>query len=356
MTAPLFPWETLYSIIGGRSALDVPQLGLTSMAEANEFLSCYGFRWSQLAERRELEQTRRRSLDFLNTELLVDEPTLQVPQAIAEEKDVRRLLLMASGTGIEQQWACALLRVMHVFAHAHSMLEGVHGENIRTQILDRFQPHIHQTPAGLRLGEGADAIPLMHWEMKSRKTPRSIALKLLCKAENVASPVFDRLGVRLITEERFDTLLAIRYLRLNHVIMFANVVPGRSRNTLIDLSELEPQARALDDAVAEGRITAAERLTAMRALVGSLDTPERRVGYNPHTSTAYHSIQFTCRHLIRLGGEGALDRFFFPYEVQITDRHSHELTLRGTGSHDEYKARQRQGAKERVLVNLLKHT
>lgn len=90
-----------------------------------------------------------------------------------------RLLLMASASGIDQQWPRALLRVMHMVAHAHSILEGVHGETLRRQTLDRISTHIYQTPDGLRLGDGIAAVPLVQWEMTSRKPAASIALKLL---------------------------------------------------------------------------------------------------------------------------------------------------------------------------------
>jgi uncharacterized protein (TIGR04562 family) len=41
--------------------------------------------------------------------------------------------------------------------------------------------------------------------------------------------------------------------------------------------------------------------------------------------------------------------FYYPFEIQITDRESYVENLRGRSNHRDYKAKQRQMARKRVL-------
>lgn len=123
----------------------------------------------------------------------------------------------------------------------------------------------------------------------------------------MASPFFDRLGVRIITEDRFDTLLVIRNLRMTHVIMFVNVVPGRSRNTLFHLPALEPQARMLDAAVAEGAVTPTQRLTWLREAVAKLGPPEPGADEENRARPGCASVLFPLRGTGHRAGQSRVD-------------------------------------------------
>jgi len=373
-----FPWETLDAIVGGASPIDVPRLHLESLQEAEAFLESYGFQWGEPAQRRELERIRARAIAFLEGEVLPDEPSLKVPAHIRVQTDVRHLLLWASRDPAEerQRWSCALLRVMHTFAHARSSLGERFGRQIRSQILGRFTPHVHRRPVGLMLGEGPEAVPLDDFEVRASKRLESVAMKLLHKVESVAAPVFDRIGVRFVTRERFDALLVIRYLRVNNIFMFANVIQARSRNTLIDIAWVKREVERLAAEVGAARTSEADALAFLRREAGKQPYPRSVVpAYNPYSSVDYRSIQFTCRQQIRIPEtalaaagwprpapgapgrgarrEGGGIRFFFPYEVQILDRESFEVSRAGLASHDVYKRRQREAVMRRVLGSLL---
>ena len=97
--------------------------------------------------------------------------------------------------------------------------------------------------------------------------------------------------------------------------------------------------------------------------------------FNMFSSTAYRSIQFTARELVRvqnplvqkmeriddLKSRIDLDEFlvhhnlskdlsmYVDFEVQILDRKAFEATLRGPASHEAYKERQRQVAIQRLF-------
>ncbi len=358
-----FPWETLNAIVGGRSAIDVPVLQLRTLEEAESFIECYGFNWHHSNDRQQLEAMRKSALEYIQDVLLQDEPSVSMPLEVVDQTDMRRLLLWASVRPLteRQRWTCALLRVMHTMAHATSTLDERFSRQIRDQILDRFKPHMSRRGGKLYLGHGADSVELAHFEVKESKPLYSVLTKLLHKVENVAADIFDWLGVRFVTRERFDALLVVRYLRAHNIIMFANIKPTRSRNTLIDLEWMRSQMELLEQEALGRDMSAQEQIDALRKAVRDRPYPEPPSrSYNPFSSLAYHSIQFTCRHYVRLpdviigpGGVPGEQRFFFPFEVQILDEESFELSRSGLASHDVYKQRQRAAVKRRVLGSLL---
>ena len=138
----LFPWPILQAMVGGMSALDLPRLNVRTRKEAEGFLERYGFDWSLEADRADVAAIREEALAFMKDELLVD-VSLEIPKELRDEADTRELLVIASNaTGAVQQWACALLRVMHAFTHARSALDDWFGNAIRMQVLDRFAPSL----------------------------------------------------------------------------------------------------------------------------------------------------------------------------------------------------------------------
>jgi len=64
-------------------------------------------------------------------------------------------------------------------------------------------------------------------------------------------------------------------------------------------------------------------------------------------------VSDACDQLLRTLNAPSHIRFFFPFEVQITDARSYELSRSGDASHRQYKDRQRATVKERVLGRLL---
>lgn len=358
--APLptpFPWPLFNAFVGGGSSLDVPQLHVEDLASAAEFLECYGFEWGVRAQLAELEDIRTEALRFFDQVLLP--PDRQLPDEVRNQTDVRQLLIWASAPRTEsrQRWTCSLLRLMHTLAHCRSPLEERWGSEIQQQILRRFRPHLHGPDDALVLGEGADAIPLAAFELKASKPRWSVLLKLLHKPKNVATDVFDRVGVRFVTMNRFDALLVIRYLRQHNIVMFANVKPTRSRNTLVDLDRLRQDLEEVAEVAEAGGLDEADTFQMLRERTSVRPYPPGGpTPANPHSAVAYRSIQYTSRQLIRVADPGAAGghlRFFFPYEVQVMDQESFELSRVGLASHSVYKQKQLEAARRRVLGGLL---
>lgn len=374
-----FSWEMMDSMIAGRSGIDVPRLDLSGLADANDFLSSYGFEHDNPEDLRELESMRAEALDFIERLLINDEPELNVLPLVREEKDVRKLLLWASAPvgGDRQLWSCTMLRVMHTFNHCGSYFQTMFSEQIREQVLDRFQSHVHSTPNGVMLGSGPDAVPLYTFQFRGTKSRDSLALKLLQKAENVAADVFDWVGIRLVTNTRFDALMVAKYLRTHNLVVFCNVRPGRSRNTLIDTSQLRRDMAQVRDKVRGGKLAEHEAVEALRQRCESYPYPQPGSrSANPFSLSTYHSIQFTVTQQVRvpnpyLGSVGSVIsekrrkplfskalhkagvrsevKFLFPYEVQILDKESFIASRSGRAAHAVYKARQRYAVKKRLF-------
>lgn len=344
-----YSWGILRSIIAGASAIDLEGLAFGDRRHAEGFLAAYGYDPRTPARRAELEVIRAKSLGFLREELLRDEPNLVFPEDVAEA-EVADLLVMVSQpeTSEASQWACALLRVMHAHAHSRNDPFERHQEHIRRQILDRVERHLYRhEDDSLFLGRGQDAVPLVGYEAKAAKSPHRVVMKLLHKPGNLGESIHDRMGIRLVTRDLMDVMLVVRYLRLHNVVVFANVAPDRSRNTLLNVDQFQ---LALDQISGEARAVSEEEL---RQVVNSTRI-EADGGTNLRSGKGYRAIHFTVRQLIDFPvGEGESMRIFFPFEVQVMDQDASEELAAGEEAHVAYAERQRRAVKRRVLRGLL---
>ena len=345
--------QAIRALIAGRSALDNERLDVASGRDAEAFLRSYGFDYQDPVQRRELQEIRRAALEFLEQELLL--PGMEVLGDVVRMQDVRTLLAWASSRdgSDRQRWSCALLRVIHTCAHAHSYSDMAHGHRVRASIEARFAPHLFTTNGVTTLGQGEAAVELVRFELRPPKTFRSVVIKLLSAAHNVGTEVYDRQGVRIVTRDRIDALMVLRYLRSEHVVMFANVMPDRCRNTLIDPDWYDAEMDRIGEAART--MSRAQLLAQLRKAAAEHTVDRTSSEHNPNSSDAYRSIQFTCREMLRIDPMGSLPggRFFFPYEVQILDAESAEVAKSGPASHSAYRARQLARARRRVLGRLI---
>lgn len=348
-----FPWAILRSIIAGASAVDLEGLAFGDRRHADGFLAAYGYDPKDPETRKELEVIRAKSLTFLKDELLFEEPTLSIPPEIGE-CEVGDLLVHVSKDpqSEEGMWSCALLRVMHAFAHSRNDPFEKHRDSIRQQILHRIERHLYEGDEGeLRLGRGQDSVPLEAFAPKEAKSPHRVVMKLLHKPGNLGESIHDHLGVRFIAKDLMGVLQIIRYLRTHNVVVFANVAPDRSRNTLFNLDAFQ---RFMDEVSLPGRDTAALLAgTSFRETINRFRYQEAG-GTNVRSSKSYRAIHFTVRQLVTLNfSDGERLRLFFPYEVQVMDREAFEEIKHGDAAHENYVKRQRRAVKRRVLRGLL---
>lgn len=328
--------STVRAIVDDRSIIDSQALEVNSVDDATSFLKSYGFDCDIPAERQELASIRDDAIVFLEEALLRNGQ--EIPASVRDETDIRRLLLWASErNGSERaKWSCALLRVMHTFAHCGSVFTDLYEGQIREQILDRIQPHIRREHDKVFVGD----IEIAHFDSRPLKSRHSAVLKMLHKVENVSTDIFDWFGIRIVIRDRLDAIRVLDYLVRHNVVMAANIKASRTRNTLLDFDQIKYLWSGIGDLKSggpEGRM---------------FDYPNpagQRPG-NPFSGATFHALQFTCRHRVRINEpDGREIRFFFPYEVQILDEESFTRSRTGRDSHQQYKRRQLDAARRRVL-------
>lgn len=358
-----FDPEVFHSLIGGRAVIETPRLNLKSQAEAYAYLKSYGYDLDVEADREKIWAIHSRAVVYLRTQLLHDGEVL--PNEIADPRslaDISNLLLIASVRNSAEhslhRWACALLRVMHVISQLQNDLFNHFSLEIQEEIFRPYRRFVHKDASGaMQLSVAAtdaespgETIPLQQFDIKPFKDSDSAITKLLAKPEEVAFGLLDKIGVRFVTTCLFDVFRVMRFLINNHVISAANVIPNQSNNTLFPinlfLEVIETLPRMTEQPSAELDAILNARLESQATRARFLEK------HNHFTSRDYRFVKFITRQLVRvtLPETQKAFSFFYPYEVQILD-HSHYLrSLTGPASHDEYKARQRARARERVLV------
>ncbi|MBX3021266.1 MAG: TIGR04552 family protein [Bdellovibrionales bacterium] len=353
-----FDPETFHSLIGGRAVIETPRLNLKSKDEARAYLKSYGYDTDVEADREKLWQIHSRAVIYIRTQLLQEGES--VPEELSDPKqlsDISNLLLIASmrdsSQGSLHSWACALLRVMHVISQLHNDLFNYFSLEIQEEIFRPYRQFVQKDAvSGIRLAGGSDedVIPLQKFDIKPFKDSDSAITKLLAKPDEVAFGLLDKIGVRFVTATLFDVFRVMRFLVNNHVVSPANVIPNQSNNTLFPanlfLEVVEGLPRLTDMPVSEVDKVLNERLAVEAERARFLEK------HNSFTSRDYRFIKFITRQLVRVTHPETQKSFsfFYPYEVQILDYEHYLRSLSGPASHDEYKARQRARARQRVLV------
>jgi uncharacterized protein (TIGR04562 family) len=392
----MFDWEMLDVVVGGKSALDTKNfLGpMSSIDQVNQFLKGYGLDPNDHVAKAELFGNFQEAIQFIKRYFLKESNPegldLKLPNSLLMISDISQLFLMATDDNPQKKedklWSEIILKVMHTIVHADKDLRSNYFNIVQTQIFDRFYKYIFRGDddklyIGIK-GSG-NVVQLIDFETKSKKTRESVIIKLLHKAENVAEELFDRVGVRFVTQNRFDTLRVIRFLLEKNIVIPHNNKPSRAINTMIDLQRFKEAHQrvlkmALRNNLSEERFVAAmEREIQECNLQG--ETKER----NKFSSKSYQSIQFTCRQLIEYKNpflqefndlrriakkldteENELARrvlnmdispvardirFFYPYEIQVVDAVAFQENSQGDASHQEYKRQQVQSAMKRIF-------
>lgn len=395
-----FNWETFDVVCSGKSSLDAKNY-LTELYDKDQvanFLLGYGFNINDPVESAELFGIFQEAIQFIKRYFLKEgNPEgldFRVPNYLYSITNISELFLAATGNSTfklkteEALWAGVILKVMHTILHADKDLRARYYSTVQQQIFDKFYKYIHRDDENrlfLR-NEAGTSIPLYDFQTKAKKTRDSIIIKLLHKQENVAEELFDRIGVRIITYNKLDALRVIKFLHKNYVIMINNIKPSRSQNTLVDLNVLRKRVLSLYKMSMRDNLTEDDFYQRLNNLIAD-STPRSAHSSekNVHTSEEYRAIHFTGRQLIKYRNPFmssfnevrkqalkdktnplsqallSLDtsaisrdvRFFYPFEVQITDYESHLKNTQGEASHNEYKRSQLRSAMKRIFKPIL---
>ena len=392
----MFEWELLEIILEGKSALD-SHFFVSPISHINlidTFLKEYGLNPNDPVTQAELFGNFQESLQFVKKYFLKernpDALELSIPSSFYQMTDVKELIMMAtgSGTNVEQEkvlWAEIILKVMHTILHVDKDLKSGYFAIIQTQIFDRFYRFLHSDKEkNLFIGKREDfSLPIIAFETKSQKSRDSVIVKLLHKEENIAEELFDQIGIRIITKNRFDIIRVISFLMGRFIILPHNIKPSRSVNTIIDIVNFKKKYHTLIKQAIKQQWDEHTFLETVEREI-KMYTIKEKDRINLHSSESYRSIQFTYRQLIKyqnpfwaefnelknLAKENNTElaqkilslktssvekevRFFFPYEVQIVDQETHQKNSLGDASHQEYKKSQIQSVIKRIFAPLL---
>ncbi|KHD87918.1 MAG: hypothetical protein OM95_11635 [Bdellovibrio sp. ArHS] len=362
----IFDSAMLNSVVGGHSAIEIPRLNIHSVEAASSFLLSYGFDVTQESDLEKLWYYHRRALVLMLEKLGFEEKEL--PEIFRDRRqlgDIRQLLIYASSQDPQnvqlQRWACAIIRCMHVFVHAENDLFSSFSEEIQSQILSPFQECIrydgttHRT--FLQSSSGSEQIlapiELLGFEVKPFKTSSSTVIKLLAKPDALAMKIFDKLGVRFITRNLFDTFQVVRFLVKENVISFPHIMPDQSSNNLYPVNAF---MEVCDDLA--HRLDTLDEQSIQAAFDQKLSELGDNVQYlrkeNFFSGADYKFIKFISRKLIHIKPQGSKEAFsfFYPFEVQIMDQAAHEKILSGPSEHQAYKERQRTAARKRLFPEM----
>jgi uncharacterized protein (TIGR04562 family) len=396
-----FNWEIFDIMAGGMSSLDAKKyLGqFHSKDDVANFLQGYGFDIHDPVQSAEIFGNFQEAIQFIKRYFLKEgNPEgldYKIPDRILRTVDVSDLFLFITGdknfkaTTEEAIWAGIILKVMHTILHTDKDLRYRYFSEIQKQIFDRFYKYLHRDNDDnlfLKAPNSDDMIQLQSFETKSKKTRESIIIKLLHKKESVAEELFDRIGVRFVTKNLVDSLRVMRFLYNNYIVMVNNIKPSRSQNSLIDLESFSCDYLKIIKESIKQQMSEEDFREKAEHLAQSCLFREKNYKDNDHTSSTYRAIHFTCRQLIKYknpfmtqfnkvrklakDNEGELAelilnldttsiardlRFFYPFEVQITDEKSHEQNTSGEASHQEYKKSQLNSAMKRLFTPLLEY-
>ena len=151
---------------------------------------------------------------------------------------------------------------------------------------------------------------------------------------------------KLVVREKDHILPTLRYLSLN-IFPFNYVIPGESKNTLIDFHDfchMHPHLNAI-----------AKGLQLSQDIEGEIQTIDNRF-----TSSRYRVVHFVVDMPVRLPDE-LLDRvaenaqslgriIFVQAEFQITDQDTDRSNELGDASHAAYKERQKLSVANRLKL------
>ncbi len=315
-------------LLRGQSIIDWHRLAFTSREEVLRLLSLNCIDYDNPDDRKRLELLRSQAVSYIGEALHMRLD----PQVASKVPWVELPLLASTGTGTRQRHACMLLKVMHIIYHLDA-------RELRTTLAiaeHDLYSRVEESVASMFDALRAAGVPVAEFSW-SRKVRTSLITKLLLKRETSAARVFDRLRFRVIVKNP-DDLIPTLQIMLQRCIPFNYVVPNQTVNTLIDIDHL----RALPG----GRVD-------FEASHGSEEPAA-----NEFSGREFRVLNFIADLPVRLSKiasesevpEGLHSQVVFVLaEFQILDAETAAKNESGDNSHVNYKNRQHQHVRMRLL-------
>ncbi len=325
---PLQDFHEIRLLLRGDSVIDWHRLAMRTEDDVRRLLRVNGFDPDDDDDVGRFEALRAEAVRYISGSL-----NLRLAPAVATELPATELPLVASGRGKHQRHACVLLKVMHIIYH----LDARERRTLLPIADDQLFSQVERTVLELFEELRSYKVPVVDFAW-SRKTKSSLVTKMLVKRETNAAQVFDRLRFRLIVARESDVVPTIN-LMLHRFVPFNYVVPGQTHNTLIDLSQFEKRA--------------SKARPVMPDLLGH-EQPS-----NEFSGKGYQVLNFIADLPVRVdrllvGTDAAKfappgSVVFVLTEFQVCDLKRAEANEQGERSHANYKHRQHQRVRERLL-------
>lgn len=325
--------ESIRLLLGGGSVVDWHKAAFGSLDDVDRLL-----RLHLLEPGDPFDDARLRYL-FTEAVAYVEEYLqLRVPPNVRDVTDVRELFLRASdvrGFRRTQVLSCMVLKLMHVMQHleaADLRLRMPLSDNV---LLDLASRRIGGAADRMR----ADGVPVVAF-YGSRKTRTAVITKLLCKREDVATRVFDKLRYRVVVPEPEDLVTALAWL-VRNLVPFHMVVPGESHNNL--LHDEQVLGRAPPE---------------LADLLQSLpdESPGGEARTNEFSGRTYRQINVVVdlpvrlpEHALPAGPQVSQGRnVHVVVEFQLADEATDRDNEAGENAHEHYKRRQHERVRRRL--------
>lgn len=321
--------EAVRLVMRGNSVIDWNRVHFKSVEEVDAFLAL------QLVDTQDpLDLARLHTVHAEAVNYLEEHLGLHFPEDLRHPADVRELFLHASQTGgfrRRQILSCVILKLMHVVNHMQAAELRFHTPLSDFELMDLAERRVLSAADQLR----AEGFPLVAF-YGSRKERHSVITKLLAKRDTTASPIFDKLRFRVITEGPQHVLGAIRWMQRN---LFAvnHVLPGQSHNNLIPL----------------GALLRSPTYSAYATQLQGWSVEEEDDGMNPEqnpfSGASYRMVNFIVDLPVRVDHLVDVSRYattlgrsvVVMVEFQVLDQGTAEANERGENAHELYKERQR---------------
>ncbi len=321
------PWRTLQTIIAGRSLIDVFELNFSDLNEAHQFLNSYGLENEEFAEK-----LRRTAFKYLDTVLL--EKTGLAPPEKIKDLSLAELMLEASTdpkTGISE-WSCLILKVCHAVAHAQWTKDTDAYSAALEKINTRLKPFIIESQDGVWIGDDDCRIPIVEYRVKTEKKFFRIVTKLLLKGGNLSAGIYDHIGVRIVTHDIFSAILLIKFFRSRNIFNYANLLPGKSKNSIAEFHEIEELFSEFGEPIEHTLMGAGKSI--------GVDSK------NPFFFKLFKMIKVVERVLVTTSTGRHV---FFPCEFQIITKPTYESLSKKQLDHAAYEKRQIEGVRKRLF-------
>ena len=321
------PWRTLQTIIAGRSLIDGFELHIDNLDAAYKFLESYG-----LENNESVEKLRKTAFEYLET-VLLKATGLHPPEEVCK-LSLPELMLQASTDSRTQisEWSCLILKISHAVAHAQWSKDEDAYTAALAKINTRFKPYIIESENGIWIGDDDCRIPLAYYKFKTEKKFFRVVTKLLLKQGNLSAEINDHIGVRLVTNDIASAILLLKFLRSRNVLMYANLLPQKSKNSIAEFHQIEALFSEYSIPLQQNPAGEDHRIIP--------------IDENPFSSEAFKMIKIVERILVTTSSGR---KVFFPCEFQIMTRPTLETANKRQFNHAAYEKSQISGVRKRLL-------